>query len=131
MIKYVAGVVSTLVALTGFAVYGQAPFQSLKVHISETVHVAQSELPAGDYTVRYLNVGGEVPFLSFEPVKGNLVIVAAMRNPSMDGHASDKSELVFAKADGNLSLSRVQVEGLNYSYEIIGSRSHYTPTITR
>ena len=73
MRKYVAGVVSTLVALTGFAVYGQAPFQSLKVHIPGSVHVAQSELPAGDYTVRYLAVGGDVPYLSFEPSKGNIV----------------------------------------------------------
>ena len=74
MRKYVTGVVSGLVALTGFAVYGQAPFQSLRVHIPETVHVAQAELPAGEYIVRYLNVGGDVPYLMFEPAKGNIVV---------------------------------------------------------
>ena len=130
MRKYVAGVVSTLVALTGFAAYGQAPFQSLKVHIPETVHVAQSELPAGDYTVRYVNAGADVPYLSFEPAKGNIVLVAAMRNQLNHGLAPDKSELVFDKENGILSLSRIQVEGLNYSYDIIGSHAHFTPTIT-
>lgn len=131
MRKYVAGVVSTLVALTGFAVYGQAPFQSLKVHIPETVRVAQAELPAGDYIVRYVNVGGDVPYLSFEPVKGNIVVVPAMRNQLMDGLASDKSQLTFDNTNGSLSLSRVQVEGLNYSYDIVGSRANFPATITR
>ena len=130
MRKYVTGVVSTLVALTGFAVYGQVPFQSLKVHISEAVHVAQTELPAGDYTVRYLNLGSDVPYLTFESGKGNPVVVAAMRNQLNHGLAPDKSALVFDKENGILSLSRIQVEGLNYSYDIIGSHAHFTPTIT-
>lgn len=125
MRKYVVGVVSAFVALTGFAVFGAAgPFQSLKVHIPEAVHVAQSELAAGDYTVRYVDVGSDVPFLSFESAKGQTIIVSAMRNERMHGEASDKSELVFDTAGGELSLARVQVEGLNYSYDIIGSHSH-------
>jgi hypothetical protein len=131
MRKYVTGVVSTLVALTGFAVYGQTPFQSLRVHIPEAVRVAQSELPAGDYTVRYLNVGGDVPYLMFAPVKGNAIAVAAMRNQLGNGLAADRSELTFDRSNGNLSLSKVQVMGLNYSYDIIGSRTPITPTITR
>ena len=130
MRKYVTGVVSTLMALTGFAVYGAAPFQSLKVHITEAAHVAQSDLPAGDYTIRYVDVGSDVPYLSFEPARGNIIIVPAMRNQSMNGEAAGKSSLVFEKAGGDLVLARVQVEGFNYSYDIIGRHQDHTPTIT-
>jgi hypothetical protein len=130
MRKYVTGVVSTLVALTGFTVFGAVPFQSLKVHITEAAHIAQSDLPAGDYTIRYVDVGGDVPYLSFEPAKGNIIIVPAMRNQLMNGEAAEKSSLVFEKTGGNLFLARVQVEGFNYSYEIIGRRQDLTPTIT-
>jgi hypothetical protein len=131
MRKYVARVVSTLVALTGLAVYGQMPFQSLKVHIPETVYVAQSQLPAGDYSVRQINVGGDVPYLLFEPVaKGNAVVVATMRNQLDNRLASDKSELKFDRTSVGLALAKVQVEGLNYSFDVIGNHAPVTPTIT-
>ena len=130
MRKYVSGVVSTLVALTGFAVYGAAPFQSLKVHIAEAAHVAQAELPAGDYVIRYVDAGGDVPYLSFEPAKGNIIIVPAMRNPLMNGESVGKSSLVFEKSGSNLYLARVQVEGFGYTYEIIGRRQDHAATIT-
>ena len=81
MRKYVTGVVSAFVALAGFTVFGAAaPFQSLKVHLSEAVHVAHSELPAGDYIVRYVDIGSDVPVLSFSPAKGGVILVTAMRN---------------------------------------------------
>ncbi len=125
MRKYVSGVVSALVALTGLAAFGAAaPFESLKVHIPEAVHIAQNELPAGDYTVRYVNGGSDVPFLSFQSKSGQTVVVAAMRNQLMLNDTPEKSFLVFDKTAGELSLARVQVEGLRYSYEILGSHAH-------
>lgn len=130
MRKFVTGVVSTFVALTGFAVYGAAPFQALKVHIPEAVQVAQSELPAGDYTVRYVDIGSDTPYLAFEPANGNTILVSAMRNQLMSGETSGKSSLVFEKTGGNLSLARVTVEGFSYSYEITNRRHNQTPTIT-
>ncbi len=131
MRKYVAGVVSTLVALTGFAAFGQSPFQALKVRIPETVRVAQTELPAGDYIVRSLNIGGDVAYLTFDSANKTVAVVSAMRNQLNNGLASDKSELTFDKVNGDLVLSRVQAEGLNYSFDIIGSRVNNGPTITR
>ena len=130
MRKYVTGVVTTLVALTGCAVFGAAPFQALKVHIPEAVRVAQSELPAGDYTVRYVDIGADMPVLSFEPEKGNTILVSAMRIQLLNGETSGKSSLVFEKTGGNLSLARVTVEGFSYSYEITGRQRNPTPTIT-
>jgi hypothetical protein len=131
MRKYVAGVVFAFVALAGFTVFGAAaPFQSLKVHLSESAKVAQTELPAGDYIVRYVDIGADVPVLSFEPTKGDTILVTAMRNQLRNGEIADKSMLVFAKTDGNLTLNSVQVEGLNFTYDFIPARAHNNATIT-
>jgi len=48
----------------------------------------------------------------------------------MNGDTSDKSALVFDKVNGNLTLSRVQVEGFGYTYDIIGNIPTYAPTLT-
>src|SRR5258706_13811017 len=131
MRKYIAGVVFAFVALAGFTVFGAAaPFQSLKVHLPDAVHVAQSELPAGDYIVRYVDIGSDVPVLSFSPTKGAAIMVTVMRNELPHGEMADKSELVFGKTDGNLTLSRVQVEGLNFMYDVVSALPHHNATIT-
>ena len=132
MRKYVTGVVSAFVALAGFTVFGAAaPFESLKVHLSEAVHVAQSELPAGDYIVRYVDIGSDVPVLSFSPAKGDVILVTAMRNELPHGEMAGKSELVFGKTDGNLTLSRVQVEGLNFTYDINTPSPRHSAVVTK
>ena len=109
----------------------QTPAETNVTLEPETVQIAKSELPAGDYTVRYVDIGSDSPYLAFEPVtKGNIVLVSAMRNQLMNGETSGKSSLVFEKTGGNLSLARVTVEGFSYSYEITGRRNNPTPTIT-
>ena len=125
MRNYVSAFVCGVVALTGLAAFAAGePFQTLKVHLPETVHVAQSELPAGDYTVRYISLGSDVPYLSFQSEKGQPVVVAAMRNPLTRGEMAEKSSLTFDKSAGELMLSSVQVEGLTYSFEILGRHVH-------
>jgi len=120
--------VSAFVALAGFTVFGATePFQLLKVHIPEAVHVAQSELPAGDYTVRFVDVGGDVPVLAISSEHGAAILVTAMRNDLPNNTAAERSELTFDKIDGTLTLSRIKVEGLKYSYEIHVPHQHGAP----
>lgn len=109
-------VTAAVVVLAGLAM-AQPMSDVVKVHVPYSMEINGSNLPAGDYEVSVLPVGGGMPVLLLR--NGDAVItVNATREPSMDGEVSGKTEMTLSKTGNVYRPIRVSIAGRAYSYRI-------------
>lgn len=92
----------------------------MKARFEQSFAVGQSWLPAGEYRIRTVDVGGDQPVLMFEGEYGSvLVVVNRYRDDSRVSSA--KPEAVLRMENNKLYLKRLNLAGKSYGFEIPGS----------
>lgn len=92
----------------------------MKARFDQSFAVGQNWLPAGEYRIRTVDVGGDQPVLLFEGEYGS-VLVVANRNRDDSRASSTRPEAVLRVENNKLYLKRLHVAGSNYGFEIPGS----------
>ncbi len=119
---YSAAPVLALAAIVTFAACASAQTDSMKIHFAAPVHVAQTELPAGDYLIRSVETGSDSPVLAFENSEGHSILVPVSRCSPLAGDLAGKSSVVLQPEGGELHLTKIWLAGRSYGYQVI--RSH-------
>ena len=90
-------------------------FEGVRVHFDQTVHVAGSALPAGDYSITMIKSNGDVPMLRFSSDRAN-VLVFASREQHLAGGSADRTEVLLDKKGSVERITRIEVEGSPIDY---------------
>jgi len=86
------------------------------VAFADPVTINGTQLPAGDYLVKWEGSGDSVQ-LSFMQGK-KVVATTAAKMVDLKQSASDTAAVVQKNADGTRSLTQVRLNGKNYAFEI-------------
>ncbi|MBS1829540.1 MAG: hypothetical protein JST93_29840 [Acidobacteria bacterium] len=109
------------VMILGWAVGNTAQAGELmKAKFEQSFAVGQSWLPAGEYRIRTVDVGGDQPVLMFQGEYGS-VLVVANRNRDEARTSTEKAGAVLRMENNKMYLKRLNVAGSDYGYEILGT----------
>ncbi|MFN7937056.1 MAG: hypothetical protein U0R19_27280 [Bryobacteraceae bacterium] len=108
------------VLILGFAAGSAQAGELMKARFEQSFAVGQSWLPAGEYRIRTVDVGGDQPVLMFEGEYGS-VLVVANRNRDDSHTLRQKPEAVLRVENNKLYLKRLNVAGSSYGFDIVGS----------
>lgn len=96
----------------------------LHVKFANTVYVGSTAIPAGDYTIRALDVASDTHMLVFhsENGGGNVSVLAARVEKT--AYSPDKSAVVLEQRGDALHVVRVTPRGMPYDYVLQTGGSH-------
>ena len=115
-LAFALGIIFCVATGAGGAVFND----SLKVRLDRAVHVGESELPAGDYSIRMLELSGGTPFLTIESIDtGGKLFVSVRRCTTATGEKAVKTKLVFGQTGDELYLTKIWLEGHRDGFEVI------------
>lgn len=107
--------------ILGWAVGNTAQAGELmKARFEQSFAVGQNWLPAGEYRIRTVDVGGDQPVLMFQGEYGS-VLVVANRNRDEARTSTEKAGAVLRMENNKMYLKRLNVAGSDYGYEILGT----------
>lgn len=113
MRKFVSSL-AALVLTAGFAL--AQPRDIVHVHLAYAVQAAGNTIPAGDYEIRDIQTGSDVPMLLLHSNSYN-AIVPVMRVALDANLVDDKTEVVLARSEKGYSLEHLLIEGRTYRYD--------------
>lgn len=108
---------TTMMAALVLAIPGSAlAEEKLKAHLSQATWCGETLLPAGEYTIRTIEMSSDQPVLSVSNEEGLHILVPAMRMKQIS--RPDRTELVIRRDSDAARLSVVRFGGSDYSYEL-------------
>lgn len=105
-----------LVSIAGYGFVNS--HDNVKVHLSTAAHIGETKLPAGDYTIQFLDTTSGLPVLEVQSEAGVHVLVMANRNYT---NVSDKTNVILTADGVDYRISAIHLAGRSYSYDLTTS----------